>query len=166
MAATSLNPEDQPAQKGKSDRIVWIGLTVALLALLTWNYTTFAGGLWSADTDSPDCIKVQAIVTDIHASGGNSRKASQETYSISYDYTVDGKTYDNKEKVDYNVYHRTRLGGEVEICYMKDHPGRAAVIGNDTSGDTAFYVVLADIGALIAIVLLIRDWMRRRRKAV
>lgn len=154
--------EVKPASKGTAKLIIWGGLGAVLLGILIWNYVTFAGGLWSADTSSPDCIKTKGIVTDIHAASG-SRK-TKETYFLSFEYKVEGETYDEKEQVTYTIYNRTRLGDEVEICYMKDHPGRAAVIGNDIRGENAFWVIIADLAVIVVIVMLIRAWFKRRKR--
>ncbi len=159
----STTTETKTWSKGKRILVMGgIGLA-AVLILVYWNYTTFFGGLMSADPSSPDCIKTMGIVTDIHASGGGSKK-SRETYHMTYEYKVDGKSYDEKEEVTYAIYNRTRLGSEVEVCYMKDKPSRSAVIGNDVRGQSYFIVVLADLAVLIALVLVIRAGIKRRKK--
>ncbi len=144
--------------------VLWsFGLLIVLL-LGYWNYSTFVGGLWSANPKSPDCIKTMGIVTDIHASGGSNRKSS-ETYHLTYEYKVDGKGFDNKEQVTFNVFNRVTLGEEVEICYMKDHPSRAAVIGNDIQGENYFIVFLTDLAFLGFVFMIIRHTVRARKKA-
>jgi hypothetical protein len=143
--------------------IIWGGLGIVFLGILWWNYTTFVGSPWSADPNSTDCIKSQGVVTDIHASGGSARK-SKETYHLTFEYTVDGESYDSKEQVTYNLFAGISLGDQVDICYMKDHPGRAAVLGNDIGGENALIVLLADIGVLVAIVLIVGAAVRQRKK--
>jgi hypothetical protein len=155
----------QAPENGRKGKWIAISLiTFLVLGLAFWNYTTFAGGLFSADTDSPDCIKVVGTVTDIHASVGSARKA-RETYYISYDYQVEGKTYSEKEQVTYNIYNRTRLHDDIEVCYMKDHPSRSGVVGNDIKGETAFIVIIADIVFLVLAFIIIRSAIKQRRKA-
>lgn len=144
--------------------VLWSFGFAVTLVLFYWNYSTFVGGLWSADPSSPDCIHTKGLVTDVHASGGSSRK-SQETYFITYEYQVDGESYDNKEQVTFNLFNRTKLHDEVDICYMKDHPGRSAALGNDVKGESYFIVVVTDIAFLVVIFLILRSAIRSRRKA-
>ena len=160
----STTTETKTWSKGKRMLVLGgIGLAAVLL-LVYWNYTTFFGGLMSADPKSPDCVPTMGIVTDIHAAGGGSKK-SRETYHMTYEYKVGDNTFKEKEEVTYSIYSRSRLGAEVESCYMKDKPSRSAVIGNDVRGQSYFIVVLADLAILIALVLVIRAGIKRRKKA-
>jgi hypothetical protein len=160
----SSSPQDKSWSPRTQKLVLWGFGLVVVLALVYWNYTTFVGGIWSADTNSPDCIKTKGIVTDIHASGGSARK-SVETYYLSYEYKVGGETYDNKEQVTFNLYNRVRLHDEVDICYMKDHPSRAAAFGNDVRGENYFIVFITDLAFLIVVFLIIRSMIRQRKKA-
>ncbi|HEX2900959.1 MAG TPA: hypothetical protein VHS96_14675, partial [Bacteroidia bacterium] len=89
----STNPESKTWSKGKRMLVMGGIALLAILILVYWNYSTFFGGLGSADPKSPDCIKVKGIVTDIHAAGGGSKK-TRETYHMTYEYKVNGETYD------------------------------------------------------------------------
>lgn len=160
----STTPQDKSWSPRTQKIVLWSFGFAVLLALFYWNYTTFVGGLWSADPDSPDCKRIKGIVTDIHASGGTGSRRSAETYYLSYEYQVDGESYSNKERVTFNVFNRTRLHDEIEICYMKDHPGRVAVIGNDVDGESYFIVFVTDLAFFGFIFLIIRHRIRQRRK--
>ena len=148
----------------KRKLIVFLSFTVIFLVLAYYNYSTFGTGFFSADPESADCIRANGLVTEIYASGGSSRK-SRESYYLSYEYKVDGETYSSKDRVDYNIYNSTRLGAKVEICYMKDKPKRAAVIGNDIKGQDAFMVILVDLGVLAVIAFVIYRAIRKRKKS-
>jgi hypothetical protein len=159
----STTTETKTWSKGKRRLVLGgIGLTAVLL-LVYWNYTTFFGGLMSADPKSIDCIPTRAIVTDIHASGGGSKK-SRETYHMTYQYKVNDQTFTEKDEVTYAIYNRMRLGADVEICYMKEKPSRSAVIGNDVRGQSYFIVLLVDLVIVIALVLIVRSWFTRKKK--
>lgn len=144
--------------------VLWTVGILGFLGLLYYNYVSFFGGLMSADPASADCIKTNAIITDIHASGGGSRK-SRETYFMSYEYKVNEQTINGKEEVTYSIYSRSRLNGEIEICYMKDKIGRSAVIGNDVRGQDLIYVFILDLAFVIVVVMVIRAGFKRRKKA-
>jgi hypothetical protein len=128
-----------------------------------WNYATFVGGIWSADPTDPDCIRTQGKVVDIRIAKGNS-KGTMDTYYIVYTYTVGGNAFENDEKVTFNLFNRLTLNGNVDICYMKDHPSRSAAIGNDVRGEDGFLVVLVDIAFLVIMFLIFRHMWRGRRK--
>jgi hypothetical protein len=134
---------------------------VAFLLLAYWNYDTFFGGMLRADASSPDCIKTEGTVTDVHASKGG--RKTRDTYHMTYDYRVEGKTYSTKEEVTYNIFNRVKLNDRVEVCYMKDHPGRSAVVGNDIRGERGFLVILVDVAVVIVVVIVIRAGIKRRR---
>ena len=159
---------DTPQDKSWSPRTQRIILssfaTVVTLVLLYWNYSTFATGFWEADPDSPDCIKIQAMVTDVHASGGTSSRKSVETYFMSYEYEVDGQKFSNKEQITFNVFNRCKVNKPVEICYMKDKPARSAVLRNDVKGESYFIVFLVDVAFIVVVFLIIRSTIRQRRK--
>ena len=96
----STTTETKTWSKGKRMLVLGrIGLAAVLL-LVYWNYTTFFGGLMSADPKSLDCVPTMGIVTDIHAAGGGSKK-SRETYHMTYEYKVGDNTFKEKEEVTY-----------------------------------------------------------------
>lgn len=154
----------QPEKKWNAKRLQFIVFGLGFLLLAYWNFNTFSGGLFSAHPDSPDCIRTSGIVTEVYASGGSSRRA-KENYHLRYVYEVNGEEYESREVVDYTIYTNTRLGSKLEVCYMKDKPGRSAIIGNDAKGSSAFYVVLTDLAVLALIVYVIYAGIKRRRKA-
>jgi hypothetical protein len=160
MATNSANPE----KKWNVKRLQFIVFGIAFLLLAYWNINTFTGGLFSAHPDSPDCIRTNGIVTEVYASGGSSKRP-KENYHLRYVYEVDGEEYESREQVDYTIYTNTRLGTKIEVCYMKDKPGRSAIIGNDVKGSNAFYVILADLFVIGLIAYVIYAGIKRRRKA-
>lgn len=83
---------------------------------------------------------------------------------MSYEYTVGDETYEEKSEVTYGIYGRTRLGDPIEVCYMKDHPGRSAVVGNDVAGRSMVILLLVDVGVVAVLFLLLRAWIKGRRK--
>lgn len=138
-------------------------LLVSFLLLAYWNVNTFTGGIFAAHPESPDCLRTNAIVSEIDASGGSARKP-RENYYITYEYEVAGEEYDNRERVDYNIYNSTKLGAKIEICYMKDHPGRSGIIGNDIKGQDSLWVILVDLGVIALIVFVIYFAIKKRKK--
>lgn len=162
MAKPAADTSGQWSEKQRK-RIFFVAFAVIFLVLGYWNYTTFVGDIFDANPDSADCISRMATITDVHSGGGTSRNKSRDSYFVSYSYEVDGKDYEGKERVDDNVYSRSKVGGELEICSMKDHPDRSAVVGNDIKGQDAFFVVLVDIGAIALILFVIYTGIRKKK---
>lgn len=157
------NAEVKPWSPATQKWVIASVLTLAIVGLLYWNYSTFWGGIGSANTASPDCIATKAKVIDVHGSGNVNK--SRSSYYVSYQYAVDGQQFENKEQVTLNVYNRTRLDEDIEICYMKRDPGTAAILGNDIRGENAIIVILADLALLIVIGLAIRSRLKKGRQA-
>lgn len=161
MAATSPDKSGQWSDKQRKT-IFFVAFTVIILVLGYWNYKTFAAGFFEANPSSADCIAQVGEVIDMHSGGGSARK-SRESYFVSYTYTAGGVQYEGKQRVDDNVYNRTKIGAEIEICAMKDNPERSAIIGNDIKGEDAFMVVLVDIGAVALLIFVIATGLREKK---
>ncbi len=165
MADVNPGVFQAPSNKKRAKLIFGVMLAMLVVGLVFWNYTTFGGGIWSADRDSPDCIKVQATVTEVYAKSGDVKKKN-ERYFVTFEYLADGETYSDDEQITYDIFHRLHLGGPIEICYMKDHPGRSAVMGNNLNAQQVFYVILIDFIFVVIVWLVIRAmWMRRKKAA-
>lgn len=161
----SAPPSNDKSWSPRTQKLVLGGFAlIVTLGLLYWNYSTFGTGFWSADPSSPDCIRVQARVKEVHGNSGTSSHRTVETYFMTYEYEVAGQVFSNKEQITFNVFNRSRVDEPIEICYMKDHPDRAAVIGNDVKGENYFIVLLVDIAFVVAVVFIIRSEIRNRRK--
>jgi hypothetical protein len=47
------------------------------------------------------------------------------SYSITFQYTVNGTTYNGRENVDVSVYDALRDGQPVEVVYLPENPAQA-----------------------------------------
>ena len=55
----------------------------------------------------------------------NNRTTTSETYSVSYQYTVNGASYSGSENVDVGVYDALADGQPVEVVYLPENPAQA-----------------------------------------
>jgi len=55
----------------------------------------------------------------------NNRTTTSNTYSISYQYTVNGTSYSGIENVDVSVYDALADGQPVEVVYLPENPAQA-----------------------------------------
>jgi hypothetical protein len=157
-------PSDSKSWSPRTQKIIlWSFGAVVLLGLLYWNYTSFASGLWEADPSSPDCIKIKGVVKEIHSNP--STRKTQETFYMTYTYQVGAESFENKEKITMNVFNRYKVNDPVDICHMKNHPSRSAILNNDVKGEDFIYVFLADIVFLVFVGMIIRHTIRERKKA-
>ncbi|MDQ1052143.1 hypothetical protein QE394_000071 [Arthrobacter sp. SORGH_AS 212] len=107
--------------------------------------------------------------TGIHATGSivdfdDVRKASNRKITVEY-IAADGTGYSTFASVDHDQ-HPT-VGGDVTVIYSESNPGKAVVVGYDSSG-----VSVRGIGALflliftipLGLVLIIKRLRRNRRQ--
>ena len=51
--------------------------------------------------------------------------STSDSYSISYQYTVNGTSYNGSDTVDVSVYDALQEGQPVEVVYLPESPGQA-----------------------------------------
>ena len=86
------------------------------------------------------------------------RNTEGDTYSLTYEYVVDGQTYRRTYSVGKRRYDRTEVGSTVEILYLPDDLGTSRLVfGNKPILWMALFLTIWN-----AIVLFILLWMGLR----
>lgn len=101
--------------------IIVIGV-IALVVVVAWiNEQRIRGELRQQG------VTIQAKVTDRHHehstnTNSNGSISTSDHYYISYRYTVDGKSYYNRESVGFGTYEALAQDAPVEVIYMPGKP--------------------------------------------
>jgi len=109
------------------DKLIGVTLLFTLLsgvgAVVYGHVRAFNIAAFFVDKDSPDCIAASAMVDRKYRTGVKS-----VGYAMEYSFkTPDGRSFKQKDEVDINTYSFSKVGEQIEICYMKSNPRRSVM---------------------------------------
>lgn len=132
-------------------------LGLALLAWLVYANVSVLQGWQERNRLGREGVTVTVPVTSTDQLALGRDTAYQVIYTLR---PTGGAAVQRQERVDFSTYINARDSRQVQVRYLPAAPERAQILGNQTGGFGAVYVVLLDLMVIGFGIALIRAWRR------